>query len=61
MTEVRLVHVNGRWPLWLPEHRAARPEWPWWEAARLSAMHHVLGQGGHTVWDVGAEIGRAHV
>lgn len=54
---VRLVAVNGRWPLWLPEHRAARPEWPWWEAQRLAAMHTVLGDGGHVVWDVGAEEG----
>lgn len=51
------VLVNGRWPLWLPPHRAARPEWPWWEATRLAAMHTVLGAGGHVVWDVGAEEG----
>lgn len=57
MTAVREVLINGRWPLLLPEHRAARPEWPWWEAHRLAAMHHVLGEGGHVVWDVGAEEG----
>lgn len=49
--------VNGRWELLLPEHRAARDSWPWWEATRLAAMHHVLGEGGHVVWDVGAEEG----
>lgn len=49
--------INGRWNLSLPRHRAARPEWPWWEATRLAAMHHVLGEGGHVVWDVGAEEG----
>lgn len=49
--------INGRWTLKLPEHRAARPVWPWWEATRLACMHHYLGQGGHVVWDVGAEEG----
>jgi FkbM family methyltransferase len=49
--------LNGRWCLKLPEHRAARPVWPWWEATRLACMHHYLGQGGHVVWDVGAEEG----
>lgn len=48
--------VNGRWPLLLPEHRAARPEWPWWEAGRLAAMATVVGPGS-VVWDVGAEEG----
>lgn len=57
VTDCRLVNINGRWPLWLPTHRAARPEWPWWEATRLAAMHHVLGGGGGVVWDVGAEEG----
>lgn len=48
--------VNGRWELLLPEHRAMRPEWPWWEATRLAAMaHHVAA--GDVVWDVGAEEG----
>lgn len=49
--------INGRWALKLPEHRAARPVWAWWEATRLACMHHYLGQGGHVVWDVGAEEG----
>lgn len=42
MTGLPVVAVNGRWSLRMPEHRAARPEWPWWEAARLAAMHHVI-------------------
>lgn len=51
-----LTQVNGRWPLYLPEHRAARPEWPWWEATRLAAMRPLIGAGS-VVWDVGAEEG----
>ena len=34
--------INGRWTLRLPEHRHLRPEWPWWEATRLAAEHHVI-------------------
>lgn len=49
--------INGRWSLLLPPHRAERPEWPHWEAARLSHMHHHLGAGGHIVYDIGAEEG----
>lgn len=50
--------INGRWTLDLPPARAARPEWPWWEAARLSAEHAVItGQRNPVVWCVGAEAG----
>ena len=49
--------INDRWCLKLPQHRADRPVWAWWEATRLACMHHYLGQGGHVVWDVGAEEG----
>lgn len=55
--------INGRWSLLLPRHRHERPHWPWWEAARLSAMHHVVTEMverlGRTpvVYDVGAEEG----
>lgn len=48
--------INGRWPLYLPEHRAMRPEWAWWEAGRLAAMHHFL-RPEDVVWDIGAEEG----
>lgn len=48
--------INGRWTLELPEHRSARPEWPWWEAARLAAMSTVIGPGS-VVYDVGGEEG----
>jgi FkbM family methyltransferase len=54
---VREILVNGRWPLTVPDHRADRPQWPWWEATRLACMHHYLGQGGHVVYDIGAEEG----
>lgn len=54
--------VNGRWPLLLPEHRALRPEWPWWEAGRLAAMHHHIGGPSTTepadvLYDIGSEEG----
>lgn len=48
--------INGRWPLVLPDHRAARVEWPWWEAQRLAAMAHFIGPG-DVVYDIGAEEG----
>lgn len=50
------VAINGRWALHLPAHRAARPEWPWWEATRLAAMRAVI-KPGDLVFDVGAEEG----
>jgi len=34
--------INERWKLLLPEHRAARPEWPVWEKERLASMHEHL-------------------
>lgn len=48
--------INGRWTLLLPEHRAHRPSWPWWEATRLAAMAHFIGHG-DVVYDIGAEEG----
>jgi FkbM family methyltransferase len=54
---VKETLINGRWSLLLPPHRAERPEWPHWEATRLAHMHHHLGNGGHIVYDVGAEEG----
>jgi hypothetical protein len=44
MTDPAMVptEINGRWTLLLPEHRAVRPEWPWWERERLDAMHRVI-------------------
>ena len=51
-----LVQVNGRWPLWMPPHRAVRPEWPWWEAHHLALMNHLI-EPGMVVYDIGAEEG----
>lgn len=56
-----LVHVNGKWPVWMAPHRACRPEWhtpPYWEGPRLDAMHETVTELPHpVVWDVGAEEG----
>jgi FkbM family methyltransferase len=49
--------INERWSLRLPEHRAVRPEWPFWEKERIASMYDHLGDGGHTVYDIGAEEG----
>jgi FkbM family methyltransferase len=54
---VREVLINDRWPLLLPDHRADRHSWSWWEATRLACMYHYLGTGGYTIWDIGAEEG----
>lgn len=50
------TYIHDRWPLYLPVHRAARDSWPWWEAARITAMFHHL-KPGHVVYDVGSEEG----
>lgn len=50
--------INERWHLLLPEHRAVRPEWvTGWEVERIASMHDHLGDGGLSVWDIGAEEG----
>lgn len=54
---MKAVAINGRWSLKLPDHRADRYQWPWWEATRLACMSHYLGDGGHVVYDIGAEEG----
>lgn len=59
MTEMREVTLNGRWPMILPEHRAARPQWtepPYWEKARLDSMHANI-RPRDVVYDIGAEEG----
>lgn len=52
------VAINGRWPLRLPAHRAARPEWPTWEQERLDSMHRwITKRDRPVVYDVGAKEG----
>lgn len=57
-TEGREVAICGRadWTLWLPEHRAARPEMDWWEKPRLESMWHNL-RPGDVLFDIGTEEG----
>lgn len=59
MAKMVEVLVNGRWPIKLPEHRAARPEWTapgGWEKARLDHMNKTV-KPGDIVYYVGAEEG----
>lgn len=48
--------VAGLGPIWLPDVRCDRSQRPWWEAARLHAMHHYLQEGDHLL-DIGSEMG----
>lgn len=50
------VLINDRWPIRMPPHRAERPEWFFWEAARIASMNHYL-KPGMTIFDIGAEEG----
>lgn len=50
------ILINGKWPLNLLEHRADRPEWPYWEAATLGLANSLISEG-TVVWDVGSEEG----
>lgn len=58
MTKMVGTLVNGRWPLLLPEHRAARPEWDiangGWERERLDHMHSTTKRGDRVLY-IGAE------
>jgi FkbM family methyltransferase len=57
MTDAVHTRINGQWELYLPPHRAARPEWETgWERERLDSMHKHLGEG-DVIIDVGAEEG----
>ena len=56
MVEMIPTTINERWTLLLPEHRAARTEWPVWEKERLAAMSDCI-RPGDVVYDIGAEEG----
>lgn len=60
MTELVETLINGRWPLLLPEHRAARPEWKiengGWERQRLDHMYSTTKPGDRVLY-LGAEEG----
>lgn len=50
--------LNGKYELYLPEHRANREEWhneKGWEKARLDSMHSMIGKG-DVVYYVGTEL-----
>lgn len=53
---MKLTRINDKWDIWLPDHRAAREEWPTWENKRLASMHKTTQPGG-IVYYVGAEEG----
>lgn len=58
MREVAMVEVaiHGQWPLLLPEHRAARPEWPHWERERIQALNMAL-RPTDCLYEIGTEEG----
>lgn len=42
---MKLVKINGEYDIWLPEHRANRPEWfaeTGWEKIRLDSITHIV-------------------
>lgn len=54
--------INGKWRLFLPEHRAARPEWlTGWEVERLDMLYLLINELSKDyppiVFDVGTEEG----
>lgn len=52
--------VCRRWPVKIPEHRANRPGWSYWEQERLSYLNAVI-RPGDVVWEIGAEQGDVSV
>lgn len=64
---MQLTKINGKYELWLPDHRAARPEWKLenggWEVARIEVMRewawifHTATHRNPIVFDVGVEEG----
>lgn len=62
MTDEPMIEtlVCRRWPVLMPEHRANRPGWSYWEQERLSYMHAVI-RPGDVVWEIGTEQGDVSV
>lgn len=56
MTDSVEVLINDRWPIRMPPHRAERPAWPYWEAARLAHMSHYITPD-DVIYDIGSEEG----
>jgi hypothetical protein len=54
MVEMVPTLINEKWELLLPAHRAARPEWPFWEKERLAHMSEYIGDWDNVLY-VGAE------
>jgi FkbM family methyltransferase len=63
VTVMREVVINDRWPLILPEHRAARPEWAMehggWEVQRLSHMSEYISDWDNVLYVGGEECDMA--
>lgn len=53
---MREVLICEQWTLSLPDHRAGRREWPWWEKERLTTMNLAISPG-DIIYDVGTEEG----
>jgi len=53
---MQLTLINEKYSLWLPDHRAARPEWVRWEYERIEAMLDVI-KANDIVFDIGTEEG----
>jgi FkbM family methyltransferase len=57
MANTTLTKINNKYELYLPKHRAERPEWATgWEVERIESMMEVLNEGDLVV-DVGTEEG----
>lgn len=53
---MKSIVINGKWSLLLPEHRAERNNWAFWEYERNAAMYAAI-RPGDVIVDVGAEEG----
>jgi len=54
--EMTPTTIHDQWTLKLPDFRAVRSEWQWWERDRIQFLYEVLAAG-QTIIDVGAEEG----